>query len=135
MPDVTLNYGAMLIALVASMVLGYIWYSKPVFGKAWMGLIGKTEDDLKKGAGRAMGIMIVAAIVMLYVLSNIIDFALATTWQEGAVVGFWVWLGFVATVLVMNAGYEGRPMKLVAINAGYQLVNLVVMGAILAAWA
>ncbi len=135
MPEVTLNWVAMLVALIASMVIGYIWYSKPVFGKTWMNLIGKTEEDLKKGAGKAMGIMIVCAIITVYVLSHIVDYATATTWLEGVQTGFWVWLGFVATVLVMNAGYEGRPMKLPAINAGYQLVNLVVAGAILAAWA
>ncbi|MBI2426286.1 MAG: DUF1761 domain-containing protein [Candidatus Kerfeldbacteria bacterium] len=135
MPDVTLNWVAMLVALIVSMVIGSLWYSKPVFGKAWMGMIGKSEEDLKKGAGKAMGIMIVATIIMIYVLSNIVDYATATTWMEGAQTGFWVWLGFVATVLVMSAGYEGRPMKLTAINAGFQLVNLVVAGAILAAWA
>lgn len=36
MPEVTVNYVAILVAVIASMILGYLWYSKMLFGKAWM---------------------------------------------------------------------------------------------------
>ncbi|MDP3964236.1 MAG: DUF1761 family protein [bacterium] len=50
MPEVSLNYWAMLVAIVGMQILGFIWYAKPVFSGAWMNLIGKTEEDLKKAS-------------------------------------------------------------------------------------
>jgi len=48
--------------------------------------------------------------------------------------GFHVWLGFVATVQLTGALFAKQSMKLFAINTGYQLVCYLVMGAILTAW-
>lgn len=48
--------------------------------------------------------------------------------------GFWAWLGFVATIMLGMTLWEGKPFRLYLLNAGYQLLNLLVMGAILAAW-
>ena len=40
-----LNYLAILVAGISNMVIGFLWYG-PIFGKMWMGLIGKTADEL-----------------------------------------------------------------------------------------
>jgi hypothetical protein len=45
-----------------------------------------------------------------------------------------VWVGFVATVLAVTTYFGGRSRTLWLINAGYQLVALVLMGAIHGAW-
>lgn len=117
------------------MMIGSVWYAKSVFGKMWMERIGKKEEDLKEGMGGAMAVSIIGGLITAYVLSYFVDYAQASTWQEGALTGFWAWLGFVVTVLVINAAYERRSKKLVALYAGYQLITLLVMGAILAACA
>jgi hypothetical protein len=57
-----------------------------------------------------------------------------TDWLKGALAGFWVWLGFMATLLVSLWGYENRSLKLIAINLGNNLIALVLMGALLAVW-
>ncbi len=41
---------------------------------------------------------------------------------------------FVATVTLGSVLYEKRSFSLYALNNGYQLVSLVVMGAVLAVW-
>jgi len=134
MPEVTVNYLAVLVCVAISMFLGYVWYSAPVFGRAWMNLIGKTEADLKKGAGSAMGFAVVLAFLTSYIMSHIIDFAKAETISRGLTTGFWVWLGFVFTTVAMQNVFAQRPMKLTVINAGYHLVQFLIIGAILAAW-
>ena len=48
--------------------------------------------------------------------------------------GFFVSLMFMATAIGMTYLFERRPLKLFLINAGYQVVNCVVMGAILGVW-
>ena len=42
-----INWLAVLLAFVASMAIGFVWYMPAVLGKRWMAAIGKTEEDLK----------------------------------------------------------------------------------------
>ena len=43
------NWLAVLAALVAAFVLGGAWYSKALFGNAWMQDVGLTEEAIKNG--------------------------------------------------------------------------------------
>lgn len=132
MPDV--NYLAIIVAGVASMIIGYVWYG-PLFGKNWMKLVGISQQDIeagKKEMPKTYGLMYVSSIVMAYVLAVFIYYAAATDIVSGAMVGFWAWLGFVATVMSGSVLFEKRPVNLYYLNAGYNLVTLVVMGAIIA---
>ena len=49
-----LNWWAILVATVAAFVLGYVWYG-PVFGKAWLVALGKTEDEIQPLADPVRG--------------------------------------------------------------------------------
>lgn len=42
----SLNWGGLLIGAVLAFVLGWVWYSPAVFGKAWMSALGKTPKQL-----------------------------------------------------------------------------------------
>lgn len=132
MLNVDVNWWALLVAAGFNMVLGALWYAPAVFGKTWMKLTGR-----KMGQGSAVnGYVITAAgaLVQAWILVHFVRYAGALTAVKGAVVGFWLWLAFVATVMAVNIVFEGRPWKLWAINSGYFLVALIVNGAILAAW-
>src|SRR5712691_1164205 len=43
-PDIHLNYWAILVAVAATMVLGFLWYG-PILGKAWMKEMGIPADS------------------------------------------------------------------------------------------
>ena len=73
-----------------------------------------------------------ASLVLAYFLAHVVEFMGASTLLDGAHVGFWVWLGFVATTSVGAYLFEGRPLALYLINAGGYLAGLAVMGALLA---
>jgi uncharacterized protein DUF1761 len=53
---------------------------------------------------------------------------------QGAAVGFFNWLGFVATGMLTVTLYEKRPAKLFWINSGFQMISLLIMGVIVAVW-
>ncbi len=128
------NFIAVLIAAVLAMVLGFLWYG-PLFSKPWMKLVGMTKKDMEeqKGSmGKTYGMMFVSALLTAWILSNFVGYAGAQTWSAGAMVGFWAWLGFVATTMFSNVLFEKKPFPLFLIDAGYHLVNLLVMGAVLA---
>jgi len=137
MPVIEVSYIGVLVAAVVSFAIGMAWYSPLLFGKAWMKLMGFTEGKVKekkKGMGKTMAAGFAAVLVMSYVMAYIVGFSQAASVTEGAEAGFWVWLGFVATVMINSVLWEGKPVKLYALNVAHYLVVLLVMGAILAVW-
>lgn len=134
MPAVTINYLAVLVATLASMILGVVWYAPQVFGKEWMRLVGLTEEDTKQNRGAPMVLMLVGSLVAAYVMAYFVGFASAQTLADGARVGAWIGIGFVFTAAMGESIFSHKPARLLAITGGYQVVNLIMIGAILAAW-
>ncbi len=135
---VPINYWAVLAAAVASIVLGFTWYG-PLFGKPWMAHMGFTKESMeaakKKGMTLNYVLMSLGSLVMAYVLAHNLVFAAAYTETAGVsaglMAGFWAWLGFIAPVVMGDQLWGGKKWGLYPINAGYYLVSLLLMGAIL----
>jgi hypothetical protein len=135
MPIADINYVSVLIAAVINMALGALWYSPVLFGKSWSSMMGWTaaqSEAAKKGATKAYAINFIGALVMAYVLAHFVDYMEATDALLGAQTGFWLWLGFVAPILLGSILWENKPTKFYAINVGYYLVALVINGALIA---
>jgi uncharacterized protein DUF1761 len=133
MQDVDLNWVAIIVAAIIPMVLGALWYSPILFADRWMQAVGRTREEL---GDAALGYLLsaVGAFLSSYVLARIIKWAEVDDLWNGILVGLLAWVGFVATVLAVTTYFSGRPRALWLINAGYQLVALVLMGALLGAW-
>jgi len=134
MKEIPINYWAVLVAAIAKMIVGAIWYSPPLFATPWRTLVNISEADMKASLGRAMAVDFIASLVMAFVLVHAVVYAGAATLGTGAAVGFFNWLGFVAAVTIAQVTYERRPFRLFLINNGALLISLLVMGAILAVW-
>ncbi|MBI4361338.1 DUF1761 domain-containing protein [Candidatus Micrarchaeota archaeon] len=131
------NLVAVLVAAVVQMALGFLWYSPMLFGNSWMKLVGIKPSDMEKGKKempKSAGLGFLAAVVMTFILAQVIGFMQAATLVDGLLAGFWMWLGFVATVLAGFVLWEGKPVKLYLINSGYYLVALLLSSAILVLW-
>ena len=136
-PPVEINYLAVLVAAIASMALGFLWYG-PLFGNQWKKLMGFTDKSMKAMKMTPMQAMIggfISTLIMSYILAHFVDYAQAATFADGAVAGTWLWLGFIATVQLGSVLWEGKPVKLYAINTLPYLVALIIMRGILAVWA
>ncbi len=136
--EITVNYVAVLLAAVASMALGFLWYSSVVLGKPWMKLKGYTQESLKseqKKMGKLYGLSFVVALITAYVLSHVM--ALSTNFYgydpvtTGVTSAFWMWLGFVLPVQVTATIFGDKKWQLLGIDTGYQLVSLLAMGVVL----
>ncbi|MBI3305094.1 DUF1761 domain-containing protein [Candidatus Parcubacteria bacterium] len=137
MPQFYLNWLPIIGAAIVSTALGAAWYSPTLFGKAWLKAMGWSHEELesrKKGMKRTYALGFVGALVMAATLQHFVYFTRAETAALGAKTGFWLWLGFIAPVFLAAYLWEGKPVKLLKINAGYYLVSLLVMGALLAVW-
>jgi hypothetical protein len=128
------------VAALATMVLGFLWYSPLLFAKPWMILMGYDPndkakmDEMRKGAGKLYGLSFLASLASAFVLAKIIDVTTVNSALYGMKIAFAVWLGFVTTVQLTGALFGRQPIKLYLINTGYQLVCFLAMGAILAVW-
>ena len=133
MQDVPLSW-AMLVAALIRMVVGGLWFSPLAFVAPWQKIIGLTPEQMKTGMPRAIAADAVGSLIMAFVLAHAVAYAQAATLGQGLAVGFFNWLGFVAVVQFTGVLYEQRPMKLFLLQSGFNLVALVLMGALLALW-
>lgn len=134
------NLFAVLVAALATMVVGFLWYSPVLFASPWMKLMGYDPNDkaklaeMQKDAAPSYVMSLVASIVAGFVLGKLIGLSGSTGAFNGLKIGLVVWLGFVTTVQLTSALFSRQRNKLYLINTGYQLVCYVAMGAILGAW-
>jgi len=133
----TINYVAVLVAAIAGYAVGALWYSV-LFGKPWMRLMGITPEQIEANKGKSMGKMyvmgFVGTLVTSYVLAHFVGMAAISTVSGALQLGFWLWLGFIATVLLGSVLYESRPWMLYIINVAHYLVAMLVMAVILGLW-
>jgi len=132
MLEVDVSYLPVLVAAAIGMAVGAFWYSPALFGKAWAKLAGVLPK--KKGMAKSYIAGFAGQLVTAFVLAAFIASLGASTAAEGMKVGFWVWLGFLATSMLGMILWENKPPKLYLINSAYSLVQLGVMAAVLAAW-
>lgn len=99
-----------------------------------MQLVGMRQPE-KGDQTKTLVLGLLANLVTAYILATIVRFAGAMTITDGLEIGFWVWLGFPASVHFVSWVFEKRPTKLALINLAHTLVIFLVMGAILAVWA
>jgi hypothetical protein len=136
--EVPINWLAIVISMVASVVLGFLWYG-PLFGRKWMVLTGIAIPEQKPPAShmvRPIIISLVGAFFMAYGLTHSLVFGDAYLNMSGAVSGlwgaFWNWLSFVVPVTLSTLAWEKPSWTLWMIHAGYWLVLLLIMGAVIA---
>lgn len=134
--NVEVNFVAVVLAMLSSMVVGGVWYAKSVFGDTWAKLA--KVDTSKMGGSDAWKPMVTTAAVSLitaYVLAHVSylsnQFFGNSFLQDSLTTAFWMWLGFTAARFVTHDAFEGRPSQLTALNLGNELITLLVMGAVI----
>ncbi len=126
------NWLAVLVGVIFSNALGFLWYG-PFFSKPWMALIGKRQEELR-GSPTMYVVTIVASAISMVALSILVIAMEGNGLFQGALAGAFIWIGVGATASFVGNLFEGRPRGLWYINAGYNLVVFMVMGAVFAAW-
>lgn len=129
MGSVEINWLAVLLAALASFVIGGLWYG-PLFAKKWQKLAGVSDKQLAKGRLKVFGLSFVVSVVMAL---NLTYFIGDGDDMSGTLAGFAVGFGWVAMAFAMNYLFERRSLGLYVINAGYNIVAFTVMGYIIGA--
>lgn len=128
-----MNMWAILASGLSSMVLGALWYSPMLFGKAWMRESGVTDDRARSAnMAKVMGTAFLLALIGAAVFAAFLGPAATPTF--GLAVGFAAGLCWVAGSYGINYLFEQRSFKLFLINGGYHTMQYSLIGLILGAW-
>ncbi|HEV7767756.1 MAG TPA: DUF1761 domain-containing protein [Thermoanaerobaculia bacterium] len=135
MPLPELNYLAILVSGIVIFILGGLWYSV-LFGRPWMALMGKTEEELKANAAgpASYAIVFLCGLITAFALAIVIQQFAPVTIERGLMVAALCWAGFAGVTSFGTSLFSAQPRMLWLINSGYNLVSFLAAGAILSAW-
>lgn len=129
------DLSAVFISGIASMIVGFLWYSPALFGKMWVQESGMTPEKLaeakKKGMSKIYFMTFIAALVTAYALAVFIDNVGVTNTFQVIQISFWLWLGFMATLKFTDKLFQGTSTKLLFLDWGHNLVSMLLMGIII----
>lgn len=135
MPDI--NYLAVLVSAVASMVIGSIWYG-PLFGKKFIHAMGldllspEQQAAAKKSMWKSYVLQFIASLVMFYVLAGLLGRLGELTVNGGLMLALWIWIGFFVPFKIGETIWGGK-WSLFWIGSSGMLITLLAGGAILGA--
>lgn len=127
---IEVNFLAIILAAVASFIVGGVWYSPMGFSRQWMQETGLTEEkckqaDMKRVMGGAFALNFLAALVLALFLGPNPEL------MKSVGFGFAAGACWVSTAFGVSYLFEQRSLRLFLINAGYVTVQFTVMGLIL----
>ena len=129
------NWTAVVIAAIANVVIGIVWYLPALFGRRWAAETGR--DMTARPSPMLYVVAILGALFTAYVLALVFEIVMKArgpvSLLDGIVIGVVASIGFQLTSQAVGGAFEGRSWTYWAINAGNSLVAFAVMGAIYAA--
>jgi len=143
MPNIHINTLAIIIAVVANFILGYLWYT-PIFGRIWAKEMGFVTNEKPPASAFAKGIIfsIIGNFLMVWVFAHNMAVWNPVTWglppsemsasSNAFVAAFFTWLGFFLPVDLSSVAWENKSWKLFFINTGHHFITLLIAAMIIA---
>jgi hypothetical protein len=136
----SINWFAILVCVLVSMISGSFWYNPKTFFPVWWMVVGKDgeEPGMKGNMGVTWGLTVLSSIVQAVFMALMVT-ALGPTLGgpslvSGLLTGLILWIGFIAPTYLVNKLFAGHGLKIWAIETGNHLLNFLLFGAILGAW-
>jgi len=131
------NWWANGVAAIACFFFEAIWYT--LFLDPWLSGIGRSRAWLHNSVDRVPEPLqyvtaLASALVMATAISCVVQLTGPQTAKRGMRVATTLWMGFVFTVWATEYIFEVRPWSLFGINAGFWLIAMALMGAIVGGW-
>jgi predicted neutral ceramidase superfamily lipid hydrolase len=135
MPTVRHNPAAIIVATLIYFFLGGVWFT--TFMNPWLAGIGRTMAELKS-SGVPPWLGYVVALIMTAILATALSWVIQATGPQtatrGATIAAALWFGFIFTTWATEYAFEARSITILAINTGYSLLGMLLMGLVLGGW-
>jgi hypothetical protein len=158
------NPFAILVASLATLLVGFVWYNPKVFGTIWMNETGITEEKAKQSNMlKIFSLTIFFSLMLAFMVPALVihqmgalgmvggpklaDLAKPSyaafladygdafrTFKHGALHGFMTGIFIALPMTAINGLFEHKSWKYILITAGYWTVSLTIMGAIICGW-
>jgi hypothetical protein len=126
------NWVGVIVAAIAAMIIGFIWYSPVLFGKQWMKAEHISPNESKKMMKNPWPYvgMFIMAIISAAALSVFFNALHVTTTSKGVEVAIGAWV-FVATASFGMTMMSKRPKGMWVIESAHLFIAFIIIGAIL----
>jgi uncharacterized protein DUF1761 len=134
----TINYWAVLSAVVASMVIGFVFYHPAVFGRVWMRLVGHSEESMRGASVLVYPVVVVASFLTAWALAGATY--LAHEFYQGSyivsalITGWILWLAFTVARMLVHDLFDTRSLKITVLSAFNELLVISAMALIIGVW-
>lgn len=156
------NFYAILVSALVTLLVGFVWYNPKVFGTIWMNETGMTEEKAKQSNMlKVFGLTIFYSLMLSFIMpalvihqmgalgmvggdptiakpsyaAFLVDYGEAfRTYKHGALHGFMSGLFIALPITAINGLFEQKSWRYILINAGYWIVSMMIMGAIICGW-
>lgn len=133
-----INYWAVILATLSSMVVGSIWYAPKVFGNYWMKAAGVTPSGKMSDAAGPIITTLIVSFITAWVLAGSVflawDFYGGSFFWAAIVTAVVLWAGFTAARFITHDAFDKRPSGLTMLNIAHELVTVVIMAIIIGVW-
>jgi hypothetical protein len=130
----SINWLAVVVCVVVSMISGSLWYNPKTFFPMWWQVVGNGKQPGMENMGMTWALTVLSSFVQAIAMSFMVNAMNGVDAGSGARIGFMLWLGFIAPTYLVNKLFAGHGLKIWAIEVGNHLVNFLLFGAILGAW-
>jgi hypothetical protein len=135
MGDMSINWWAILVAVVAANVIGAVWFTPRLFGARWMREVGITEADAQQGSfPRMLALTVASSVVLAIALAWLNGVYRSASLADGVLVGLVTGIGVFLMASVPHYAFQMRTPMHFAIDMGHTVVVIVVMSAIIGLW-
>ena len=134
-----INWLAVVLAGVAGVVIGAIWFGPKTFFPIWWKYLGRKPDEQPgtDNMGVVFGLTFVGAFVQAIAMAVVISLASLLNpdlgWFGGMATGALMSVGFNAATTIGHKLFGGFDLRTWILEVGQDTVSLAVMGAIIGA--
>ncbi|MEK7607623.1 MAG: DUF1761 domain-containing protein [Patescibacteria group bacterium] len=131
-----INYWVIIVATIAGMIVGFVWYAPWAFGKLWLRLKSKTEEnshDKKQDKPKAsvwIG-MTISTLVTAFILAVLFNSLVIVSFWSIILSAFLLWIGFAVPMKLGDYCFGDDSFILFLISVGHELAVLAAMSIII----
>lgn len=164
MENMPFSIYAVIAATFVTLVVGFVWYSPKVFGTIWMKETGITEEKARQSNMLKVFVLtLFYSFLLAFIMPTLVIHQLGPigmlggpdmiatakpsytafladygnefrTFKHGALHGFFAGLCIALPITAINGLFEQKSWRYILINAGYWMVSMMIMGALICGW-